>query len=547
MHWTKFRVSTRKVILCVAVLCLAAIALIAGARMNSTAAGANTAQAVVNIPEATFPADAPSLGAIPEATACGPTPGTPRNVTFTVSGISGSVTNVAVSATFGSPNHTWMGDIIATLIAPNGASHTLFGVTGSTTATGIGDSSDLGATYVFSDTAPAPPSGGWWQQATVQTAAGVMSAGTYRTTASGGAGQTNPAPPTNMNAAFAGVTNANGTWTLRLTDGCTGDTGAITAAVLTVDGGIVPVTGDGPVDFNGDGKTDYVVVRNVGGGPGGQIRWFYNLNGTATTTAKDWGISSDYFISGNWDTDANDDIAVWRSGPAGTAAFYVLKSTDNTAIVEPFGQTGDEPAVVGDYNNDGKTDFAVYRGGANPGDQSTWFYRTTAGGPVFYVPWGSNGDFPAPGDYDNDGNNDFVVQRSNGAGQANFWRNLTTAPDDVITFGTITDNIVPGDYDGDGKTDIAVARPSGGVWTWYYEPSGTAGVTVEQFVFGNSATDFLAQGDYDGDGKTDAGIWRPSLTPGASAFWSRSTQSGAVSSVPFGQNGDYPVANFNSF
>ncbi|MBX3245442.1 MAG: lamin tail domain-containing protein, partial [Acidobacteria bacterium] len=32
------------------------------------------------------------------------------------------------------------------------------------------------------------------------------------------------------------------------------------------------------VDFDGDGYTDYTVVRNVGGGPSGAIHWFYNLN-----------------------------------------------------------------------------------------------------------------------------------------------------------------------------------------------------------------------------------------------------------------------------
>src|SRR6516164_971169 len=33
-----------------------------------------------------------------------------------------------------------------------------------------------------------------------------------------------------------------------------------------------------PVDFNGDGKTDFVVVRNTGGGANGQLTWFYAQN-----------------------------------------------------------------------------------------------------------------------------------------------------------------------------------------------------------------------------------------------------------------------------
>jgi uncharacterized protein (DUF362 family) len=103
-----------------------------------------------------------------------------------------------------------------------------------------------------------------------------------------------------------------------------------------------------------------------------------------------------------------------------------------------------------------------------------------------------------------------------------------------------------GDWDGDGRTDLAVVRGSGGLIHWFYEPSGTAGVQVVQFVHGNSATDFPTQGDYDGDGRTDAGIWRASATPGMSAFWTRESDSGAVGAFPLGQNGDYPVANFNT-
>jgi hypothetical protein len=36
-----------------------------------------------------------------------------------------------------------------------------------------------------------------------------------------------------------------------------------------------------PLDFNGDGKSDYAIVRNVGGGPGGVIGWLIaNVNVT---------------------------------------------------------------------------------------------------------------------------------------------------------------------------------------------------------------------------------------------------------------------------
>lgn len=306
------------------------------------------------------------------------------------------------------------------------------------------------------------------------------------------------------------------------------------------------------VDFNGDGKSDFAVVRNTGGGPNGQITWFINYAGTATTVAYEWGISSDFFTPVDFDGDNKTDIAIWRpiaTGlPSGNAYFYILQSGTNTVRIEDFGQSGDDPSVVDDYDGDGKADPAVYRAGAVSGAQSTWFYRGSLNNPagnVTYVPWGQNGDFPGPGDYDGDGRADFVIQRNNGGGQARFWMLQTTAGFDSVVFGTPTDVIVPGDYDGDGKTDLAVARGSGGQINWFVRPSSTGAINGgPTAVFGASATDFVTHGDYDGDGKTDFAIWRPSATAGASAFWVLGSTSGAFA-IPFGQNGDYPVANYN--
>ena len=302
------------------------------------------------------------------------------------------------------------------------------------------------------------------------------------------------------------------------------------------------------VDFNGDGKTDFALVRNTGGGATGQITWFINLTGTGTTYASQWGINGDSFLPEDYDGDNKTDIAIWRAGPPTVAAFYILQSNGNTVRVETFGQTGDDPAVVGDYDGDGKADLAVYRGGATSGDQSTWFFRGSLNNPsgnVTYVPWGVGGDFPAPGDYDGDGKRDFVIQRNNGGGQAKFWMFQTTAGFNQIVFGTPSDSIVPGDYDGDGKTDLAVVRSGGGQWVWFVRPSSTGVISGgPTATFGVSATDFFTQGDYDGDGKTDIAIWRPSATAGASAFWVLGSTSGAFS-VPFGLQSDYPVANYN--
>ncbi len=289
--------------------------------------------------------------------------------------------------------------------------------------------------------------------------------------------------------------------------------------------------GKAPVDFNGDGKTDWSVVRNVNG----QLIWYYNTNGTgAATAAFAWGLPSDILVPADYDGDGKTDIAVYRPGSPGV--FYILQSQTNTLRVENFGLPGDDPTVVADYNGDGKDDIAVYRAGANLGDQSTWFYKTAPGGNTTFIPWGVNGDKVAPGDYDGDGKADFVIRRNNG-GQGVYWTRLATGAVSVETFGFFTDIIIPGDYDGDGKTDLAVGRVEGSSYRWFIKPS--SGAAVQQFVFG-LVGDTIVQGDYDGDGKTDAAIWRNGT------FWVRNSTNGATQNFGLGSAGDIATAGYNT-
>lgn len=306
-----------------------------------------------------------------------------------------------------------------------------------------------------------------------------------------------------------------------------------------------------PVDFNGDGKSDWAVVRNTGGGQFGQVTWFVQENsGPASITYFPWGLAVDFFVPEDYDGDGKTDIAVWRPGPAGVAAWYIFQSGTNSVRAETFGQFQDDPTVVADYDGDLKADLAVYREGGNGPDPSFWFYRTTANGPIFARQWGMGGDSPAPGDYDGDAKNDFAVRRGTGiTGQTAFWLNYAAAaPGEVsryAVFGTTSDLIVTGDYDGDGKTDIAVARNIGGSLYWFYEPSSASG-TFLGGPFGISSTDTLAQADYDGDGKTDFAVWRLNPNPAQNFFYVRRSSDGSLLANEWGQNGDYPVANYNT-
>jgi hypothetical protein len=105
----------------------------------------------------------------------------------------------------------------------------IFASTGATTSAGVGDSSNLGGLYSFKDSAAGV---NWWQAAATAGPDALVPAGDYRTTAAGPQGTVNNSPETNMTAAFAGVANPNGTWTLTVSDNAGLDTGAVSAATL---------------------------------------------------------------------------------------------------------------------------------------------------------------------------------------------------------------------------------------------------------------------------------------------------------------------------
>jgi hypothetical protein len=303
---------------------------------------------------------------------------------------------------------------------------------------------------------------------------------------------------------------------------------------------------EAPLDYNCDGRTDYVVVRNTGGGSGGQVTWFIN-NGT-THTQTPWGISTDVFVSGDFDGDDKSDITVYRAGANATSYFYALRSSNGTLLARQLGTGGDDPTVVGDYDGDDRDDFAVYRGGTAGAPQSFWYYlgSATANGGITFVPYGQSGDFPAPGDYDGDRKNDFCVQRNNGNNEAVFLLAKSSGGNEAVFWGYPGDVIVPGDYDGDLRTDFAVVRGQNGQILWNVLGRNNYNVIHYGQPWGLAPTDFPTQGDYDGDGKTDIAVFRPSGAAQQTYFYVRKSSNGTLSAVQWGQLGDYPVANFNS-
>ncbi len=303
--------------------------------------------------------------------------------------------------------------------------------------------------------------------------------------------------------------------------------GALTPGAPNVPAAVVP--GDAVADFNGDGKTDYSVTRTAAG----MMTWYNAINGSGETTFTQFGAAGDIPVPEDFDGDNKDDIAIWRPGTAGSAAFWILRSTDSTVQIVQFGMTGDDPAVVGDWDGDGIADPSVYRDSAS-GNQSVFYYRgsmNNPGGDITFVPWGITGDRAVRGDFDGDAKRDAAVYRS--SDQTWYIRRSSDAQLLTQAFGIPSDILVPGDFDGDGKTDFAVYR--GGTWIVQRISNGQVSYTAW-----GADGDTPVAGDYNGDGSADFAVWR------SGTFYVLQS-GGSPNYFTWGQAGDLPVASiFNN-
>jgi CSLREA domain-containing protein len=363
--------------------------------------------------------------------------------------------------------------------------------------------------------------------------------------------------------------------------------------------------GKAPLDFDGDGTTDYAVVRDGGpvpppgeidpstgtmdlqrteptldptgrsAGPQrgyyfklpgerfdptephlarpdtamvNQMRWSINTSGPGPDLSILFGTLNDFPVPADYDGDGICDIAVWTGGVG--AQFKVLTSASGfvTTVTYTLGDAMSDPSVVGDYDGDGRADPAVVD---RTNGQWTYLGGATHTVSTTVTPIGTfGGGFPAPGDYDGDGKYDFMLETRDGVnptmGHFYLWNN-TGIVNPVATanfaFGNYRDLVLPGDYDGDGKTDLALASLIVNPVAWRIRMTN-GGTLLGPFNLGNPAIDYTITGDYNGDQKAELTIFHPPAT----------TQFDSLLAPPFtthqtanfGQAGDYPVAYFNA-
>lgn len=454
-----------------------------------------------------------------------PGKGLPYPSPIVVTGVSGVIANVQVSLV--GVNHVFPDDMDVLLVSPGGQSFVLQSDAG-------GNTSAVNKTYTFSDDAASQiPNDGGLLSGSVRPGnyAGNDTNDVFPAPAPPGP-YGNPGPQSGSSSTLSGtffMGVPNGTWNLYVTDDEHQDMGRISGGwVLTLTIMIIDNFPEPPVDFDGDFKSDFAVIRPAGG----TTTWYVNRS-TAGFFAQGWGASGDVFVPKDYDGDGKCDLAVWREVGGN---WYIFQSATSTLRVENFGTLGDDPTVVDDYDGDGKADPAVTR---NSGGAKTWYFLQSTNGFAYQV-WGLSTDISVPGDYDADGKADVGVKRLNqpSAGLATFYFNRSTSGFEAFGWGNNGDTVAPGDYDGDHKADVAVAHPAGGDLFWFIRLS-TGGVLAN--VRWGLSTDRITQGDYDGDGKTDIAVWRP----GNGFFYVSLTGGGNIFSQ-WGQTGDYPAATFNT-
>jgi hypothetical protein len=288
-------------------------------------------------------------------------------------------------------------------------------------------------------------------------------------------------------------------------------------------------------DFDGDGKADFVVIRNVNN----QTFW-YVWRSSQGFMALPWGLWTDDVASGDYDGDGKTDIAVVRktfdiNTFSVTFNYYIIQSSTNTFITKifntPFISDTNYSTIHQDYDGDGKTDIAISQSTLGSSLLLRVIYSSNNSVNNFTLPVGhflfKLGDMT--GDNRSDSVSYFPINYNGNLTITNLANNSTKS----VQFGTSSDRYVPADFDGDGIGDLVVWRESEGNWYWLRSSDGT----FRGFHWGQSG-DIPIPADYDNDGITDFAIWR--AESGLGTYWVN-TSSGGFTAFQWGLATDKPV------
>jgi len=151
--------------------------------------------------------------------------------------------------------------------------------------------------------------------------------------------------------------------------------------------GSVPVPGD----YDNDGKADLGVVYRS------DSNWIIEYSSNRSVYKNNFGWSATIPAPGDFDGDGKMDLAVFCPRACGDdpdGHWWIWQSSTNQIIEKDFGWSAVVPAPS-DFDNDGKTDLAVYYP-----PEGKWYILYSKDGKTDTELFGWSEALPAPGDYD---------------------------------------------------------------------------------------------------------------------------------------------------
>lgn len=175
-------------------------------------------------------------------------------------------------------------------------------------------------------------------------------------------------------------------------------------------------------DYDGDGKTDYTLVRSTTDG----LIWYILGSVSNTVRAVRFGTAAvqtgltgtAVFPGADFTGDGRDELIVLNRNTAGTVVNYYIGDavTGAGVITRSFGNFNTDFNVApDDYTGDGRADFVAVR--ETQGANAVWYIANSQNTTVTATSFGladpafEDLDVPVRGDFDGDGRHDICVWR----------------------------------------------------------------------------------------------------------------------------------------
>ncbi|MCK1499191.1 FG-GAP-like repeat-containing protein [Bradyrhizobium sp. 188] len=260
-------------------------------------------------------------------------------------------------------------------------------------------------------------------------------------------------------------------------------------------------------DFNGDGKTDLLILND---GVLGVAVW--ELSGTQVLANPQVGtMGADFHLAneGDFNGDGKADLLMLNNSTHDAQVWLMngaqVGAAGTVGTISAFAGWG--YADVGDFNGDGKSDLLLLNS-ANNG-VAVWELNGAA---VISNPqvgtMASGFHFAKEGDFNGDGKTDLLMLNDT-THDLQVWLMNGTQVVSQTTIGTISAFAGwrfadVGDFDGDGKTDLLLLNDSThGVAVWLMNGTQVTANPQISTISASAGWRFADIGDFNGDGRSD--------------------------------------------